>query len=184
MSAWLEERRLKHDSRQSFLEEIERAYGRGLRRFIAARMRRACADVPDLVQEVFLRLLRVEDYASIRNPQAYLYTMASHVMHQHLVRKSLTGGEAQLHDPELSTDLRESAQADPAVEIELEQRFEVIARGLEEVSPRAYATLIMCRCEGMPLKEIARRLGVSHSMAKKYLAQALSYSQRKLQEME
>jgi RNA polymerase sigma factor (sigma-70 family) len=145
-------------------------------------MRSASADVPDLVQEVFLRLLRVEDYASIRNPQAYLYTMASHVLHQHMVRQSMTPGSTQTLEPSL--EISESSQVDPAVELELEQRFESVARGLAEVSPRSYATLMMCRCDGLPLKEIAVRLGVSHSMAKKYLARALSYCQRKLHEME
>lgn len=164
------------------MTEIERAYGRGLRRFIAARMRYASADASDVVQEVFLRLLRVEDFASIRNPQAYLYTMASHVLHQQMIRQTLTsdGGASA----ELSLDMSASSQVDPAAEIELEQRFEAVARGLKEISPRAYATLIMCRCDGVPLKEVAVRLGVSHSMAKKYLARALSYTQRKLHEME
>lgn len=178
----VDERHLKNDSRHSFVTEVERTYGRELRRFIAARMRYAAADAADIVQEVFLRLLRIQDYASIRNPQAYLYTMASHVLHQHMVRKAMTSdaGDAA----ELSLDLSESSDLDPAAQIELEQRFETVARSLEEVSPRAYATLIMCRCDGVPLKEVAIRLGVSHSMAKKYLARALSYTQRKLHDME
>ncbi len=36
--------------------------------------------------------------------------------------------------------------------------------------------------EGMPLKEIAERLGVSQSMVKRYLAKALSYCQQRLHE--
>ena len=41
---------------------------------------------PDLVQEVFLRLLRVERHESIRNPEAYVITVAGHVLHQHTLR--------------------------------------------------------------------------------------------------
>lgn len=40
------------------------------------------------MQEVYLRLLRVDDQDAIRNPQAYLFTVASHVLHQHALRQS------------------------------------------------------------------------------------------------
>jgi len=52
-------------------------------------MRHASADVPDLIQEVFLRLLRVPDRETIRNPQAYLYTIAGHVLHQYTLARAL-----------------------------------------------------------------------------------------------
>jgi hypothetical protein len=39
-------------------------------------------------QEVYLRLLRVEDHETIRNPQAYLYTIANHVLYQHTLRNA------------------------------------------------------------------------------------------------
>lgn len=68
---------------------MEKTHGRALRRFLAVRMRHATADVPDLVQEVFLRLLRIADHESIRNPQAYLYTVASHVLHQYTLRRTV-----------------------------------------------------------------------------------------------
>src|SRR5688572_17779431 len=61
-------------SRQ-YVASMEKDHGRALRRFLAARMRAAPADVPDLAQEVYLRLLRIPDYELIRNPRAYLYTI-------------------------------------------------------------------------------------------------------------
>jgi DNA-directed RNA polymerase specialized sigma24 family protein len=44
--------------------------------------------------------------------------------------------------------------------------------------------LLMHRRDGMPLKQIAIRLGVSHTMVKRYLAKALSYCQQHLEEKE
>jgi len=38
---------------------MEQSYGQRLRRFLSARLRNAAADTPDLMQEVYLRLLRV-----------------------------------------------------------------------------------------------------------------------------
>jgi RNA polymerase sigma-70 factor (ECF subfamily) len=72
---------------RSFVASIAARYGPRLRRFLSVRLRNA-ADVPDLAQEVFLRLLRVEGYESIRSPEAYLFTIASRVIHQHAVRRS------------------------------------------------------------------------------------------------
>jgi hypothetical protein len=61
---------LKADPRQAFVTDIATQHGRNLRRYLAARLRNA-ADVPHLVQEVFLRLLRIGRHETIRNPEAY-----------------------------------------------------------------------------------------------------------------
>lgn len=142
-------------------------------------MRNAAADLPDLVQEVFLRLLRLDDHEAIRNSQAYLYTVASHVLHQHALRRAAVTENADVTD--IASDL-EHTYTDPATLLELEELYERIGQGLKESAPRAYATLILHRCEGMPLQEISERLGVSYSMTKKYLAQAVRYLERQLEE--
>lgn len=170
------------ESRAAFLTALQTSYGRGLRRFLASRMRDAAADVPDLVQEVFLRLLRLEDHEAIRNPQAYLYTIASHVLHQYMLRRVVS--EETFESADLMAELPPVEDADPAVEVETEQRFEALGEALRQRSPRAYATLVMHRRDGIPLREIALRLGVSHSMVKRYLAIALSYCQQRLDEMD
>ena len=114
-------------------------------------MRNAAADVPDLVQEVFLRLLRLDDHEAIRNSQAYLYTVASHVLHQHALRQTASGETAHLRD--ITGDL-EPAAADPAIQLEVEQQFEQIGRRLRQEAPRAYATVILHRCHapGAPVQ--------------------------------
>jgi RNA polymerase sigma-70 factor (ECF subfamily) len=171
------------ESRQAYVNAIEKTHARGLRRFLAVRMRHATADVPDLVQEVFLRLLRIPDFETIRNPQAYLYTIASHVLHQYTLKQVATSETFESVD--LVAELPAPPEdADPAAQVETEQRFEELGRALELNSPKAYATLLMHRRDGMPLKAIAVHLGVSHTMVKRYLARALSYCQQHLEEKE
>jgi RNA polymerase sigma factor (sigma-70 family) len=161
-----------------FVTALEEAHGRELRRYLLARMRHAAADVPDLVQEIFLRLLRIRDHEAIRNPQAYLYTVASHVLHQHALRRAAM---PENMDPlEVVQALQSNVAADPADEVEIEQRIRTLAAGLEQLSPRAYAALVMYRCEDMTLEQIGERLGVSHSMVRKYLARAISYCEQHL----
>ena len=87
-------------------------------------------DVPDLAQEVFLRLLRVERHETIRNPEAYLFTVASHVIHQHTLRRSsepisvdITEALAELQTPdgEDPTSRAEGAQGVEALEQTLQR---------------------------------------------------------------
>jgi len=173
---------LSTEARQAFLTAMERSHGRSLRRFLARRAGARRGEVPDLVQEVFLRLLRVEDHEAIRNPQAYLYTIANHVLHQHALRHAASIDVARLADifPQHET----IDELDPEVLLATEQRFEALGNALEAYSPRAYLTLILHRCDGVPLREIAPRLGVSYTMVKRYLAQALAFCQRSLDDME
>jgi RNA polymerase sigma factor (sigma-70 family) len=166
-------------TKQAFVTAVEKTHGLQLRRFLAARLRNAAADTPDLMQEVYLRLLRVADHETIRNPQAYLFTVASHVLHQHTLRQSMTS-------PTLLESPLECAfvgLSDPAAEAELDEVFVELERTLQRLSPKVYAALILSRCDGMTLKEIADRLGVSRQMVKKYLAKALIHIRQRLSEM-
>jgi hypothetical protein len=54
-------------------------WNRNLLRFLGRRVRTS-VDIEDLAQETYLRLLRARDLGSVRNPQAYLLTVASHVV--------------------------------------------------------------------------------------------------------
>lgn len=160
-------------TKQHFLASIAEAHGPQLRRFLAARLRNAAADVPDLVQEIYLRLLRLKDHEAIRNPQAYLYTIAGHVLHQYTLRRAI---EPTIMDPlKVVDDLESSVAPDPAEEADIQQRLEAMECALEAHSPRAYAVLVMYRCEGLTLKQIGERLGVSNVMARKHLERALKY---------
>src|SRR5689334_12315029 len=73
---------LASDDRNAFVVEVAAKHGQRLRRFLAARLAVA-ADVADLAQEVYLRLLRVEHHDQIRSPEGYLLTIASHAVYQH-----------------------------------------------------------------------------------------------------
>jgi len=167
---------------RALLTDLEQVHGRQLRRFLASRLGHASVDVPDLVQEIFLRLLRIKDHEAIRNPQAYLFTVASHVLHQHNLQRST---RPERMDPlDVASEFQNITVADPADELDIEQRLERIDKELTQISPRAYAALIMYRCEGMTLMEIGERLGVSHSMVRKYLTRAIAYCDQRLEEME
>ena len=86
-------------------------------------------------------------------------------------------------DPlELVSELPWVTAPDPADETEVQQQIVNLGRALEEFSPRAYAALVMYRCEGMTLAEIGSRLGVSGPMARKYLMRAIVFCDQYLED--
>jgi RNA polymerase sigma-70 factor (ECF subfamily) len=135
-------------------------------------LRNALTDVPDLMQEVFLRLMRVPDPDSIRTPEAYLFTVAKAVLHQHRAQKAAI--PEALDIMEVLAELQEEGAIGPERQLDGEQRLEELQRALAKLPRKAYVTLVLNRIGGMPLDQIGEQLGISRAMAKKYLAKALS----------
>lgn len=168
------------ETKQSLVAGLVLSHGEQLRRFLVSRVRNV-SDVPDIIQEVFLRLLRVPDHEAIRSPEAYLFTVARHVAQQHTLRQSATAPSVELQ--QMLTQLSE-APSDPALEVSAQQSLEELERALQTLSPKARATFLFHRRDGLTLEEIGNRLGVSRPMAKKYLATALVQFRKQLEEIE
>jgi RNA polymerase sigma-70 factor (ECF subfamily) len=164
------------DDKYAFVTGLAVSHGERLRRFLATRLRRARHDVPDLVQEVYMRLLRVDRPDSIRNPEAYLFTIANHVLYQHTLR--------QMAEPESSEIMdclpAQGADTDPASQAEVQQRLQEIDRALSHLSHKAQAALILYRRDGFSLEEVAAHLGISLAMVKKYLAKAILHCRQQM----
>lgn len=168
--------------KQAFVADIERQHGQRLRRFLASRLPRHGADVQDLVQEVFLRLLRIGRHETIRSSEAYLFTIAFHVLHQHAMRRSAMPEAVEISS--LIDEMECAPQSDPARQVETQQRLEELAGALQQLPPKAQAVLLLHRRDGYSLEQIAAQLGVSRSMAAKYLGRALLHCRQRLQENE
>lgn len=81
----------------AFITGLVVSHGVKLRRFLLLRVRNA-ADVPDILQEIYLRMLRVPNLESIRSPEAYLFTVAQHVVQQHALRQSAAPCSVELSE--------------------------------------------------------------------------------------
>jgi RNA polymerase sigma factor (sigma-70 family) len=156
--------------KQTFVAGMAAKYGGRLRRFLKLNLANA-ADVPDLAQEVFMRLLRVQRYEEIRSPEAYLFTVASHVVQQH-AQKQATLPES-LEVTELLTELQLISDDDPTARVEVQQRLQHLEHILEQLPPHVAMTLLLHRLAGNSIAEIAHELGVAQITVKKYLAKAL-----------
>jgi RNA polymerase sigma factor (sigma-70 family) len=160
---------LAPDNGQTLVTALVASHGVQLRRFLLSRVRNS-SDVPDLVQEVFLRMLRIPDQDAIRSPEAYLFTVAQHVAQQHAMRQSNMAPPIELHD--MLEGLTE-VPSDPVGELSAQQSLEELEQALQRLSARERATFLYHRRDGLTLQDIADRLGVSRQMVKKYLAKAV-----------
>lgn len=152
-----------------------------LHRFLRRRVRNA-ADIPDIVQEVFLRLLRVPNHETIRTPEAYIFTIARHVAQQHKLANTRTEESVDLE--EVLAELRSLGDADPVLQVTAEQCLEELEAALQHMAPKMQATFLLYRRDGLTMDQISDRLGISRPMAKKYLAKAFVQFRKRLKQAE
>jgi RNA polymerase sigma-70 factor (ECF subfamily) len=123
-------------------------------------------------------LLRLDRPDLIRSPEAYVFTIAAHIAHEHNLKRSNRPVHVDLADISSeggSIDPDPLTYPDPQDDAIRSDRIRRLEASLAQLSPKARATLIWHRRDGYTYDEIAARLGVSRNMVKKYLAQALAH---------
>ncbi|WP_430390687.1 RNA polymerase sigma factor [Dyella sp. 20L07] len=130
-------------------------------------------DAQDLVQELYLRLLRTDRQNTevIRNPEAYLFTIAANLIREHATmrQRAPLGGE-ELEDvlERLATPCEAAANADRAV------RRRRLGELIQRLPPKCRAVLVMHYRDDMGYREIGEQLSISPNMVKKYIVKALA----------
>jgi RNA polymerase sigma-70 factor (ECF subfamily) len=152
------------------IERLFAQQGDRLRGFIAARVRQQ-PDIADLVQEVYLRMLRVQDFESVRNPEAYLFTVAANLLKENAVRQRIARQSVDVD--EASTQEQVAEAPDFVADIDRQARLNRLREVLRELPPKCHAAVVMAYWYGMTYEAIAARLDISPHMVKKYLSQAL-----------
>jgi RNA polymerase sigma factor (sigma-70 family) len=163
---------------QKLVSGLVASHGAQLQRFLFARVANM-ADVPDVAQEVYLRMLRIPNIESIRSPEAYLFTVAQHVIQQHTLKRLARSPSIELS--RILTSHSAAIEADPMLELDAMQCLEGLQNALEELSPKARATFLLHRRDGLSIDEIGVRLGISRPMVKKYLSRALMHFRQRLE---
>jgi RNA polymerase sigma factor (sigma-70 family) len=168
-------------SKRGFVEKLFAEHGRGLQAYFRRRLRTQ-SDAPDLAQEVYVRMLRVNDPEAIRNPQLYLYAVASNLVKEHAILEQRQANRLDLDERDLQQRLGEL----PALDSELEatEMAAGLNAALERLPGRWRTALILQYRYGLTYQEIADRLGVSSNMVKKYLAQGLGHCRRHMAQWE
>ncbi|UZK67321.1 RNA polymerase sigma factor [Sphingomonas sp. M1-B02] len=165
--------------RSSLLRSLIDTYSRPLSRYFARRVSSG-QDVPDLVQEVFLRLSTLDDPASIRQRDSFIFVTAANVLKDRY-RRERTGAAWSATDPIDDMDMEGSDFAPDRV-LESKQAADLIRRALAELPDRTRAVFVRRMIEGMKMADIADVMMISTRAAEKHQARALAHVAERLRE--
>ena len=168
------------DGPKALVERLFAAHGSALQAFFRRRIR-AKPEAPDLTQEVYLRMLRVTGAELIRNPEGYLYTVANNLLKERAVIERRQRAERVQIDAEIEEMLADFSL--PEHEVDRERRIARLREVLLQLTPKCRATLVLQYRHGFSYQEIGDQLGISTSMVKKYLAQALAVCRQRMHRM-
>ena len=137
-----------------------------LKRFLLYRLNNA-ADVQDLAQEAFMRLLRRSRDETVERPDAYLFRIAANLAYEQRLKGVRT---SSIED--VAVDLVEVSEL-PERRAIVWQRLERISRVMATLPPLPRKALILQRRDGLTYAQIAERLGTTPHMVKKHIATAM-----------
>lgn len=146
-------------------------YAKQVHRYFLRRLSRT-QDVDDLAQEVYLRILRLDDRPWMEDALPYLYTVAAHVLAD--FRQDAVQEERYITvDSEAVDQLLEMPQSfspdELAEALDLQRQLD---RALAQLKPRHQQILLLHKRDGYSYEEIAEKLGLSVDTVHKYLTQA------------
>src|SRR5690625_2044135 len=119
--------------RRAFWGRVFAANDSTLRKFLRRRVAYSW-DIQDLAQEVYLRMLRIDEkrMGSITNPRAYLFTVASNLVKEHAV---MQGRRRSDMDIDRMLSVLASAQGTAEDETEKALRRRRLSRTLDRLPP-------------------------------------------------
>lgn len=160
----------------NWLARLVQESGPTLVRFLSRRMA-SRSEAEDLAQEVYLRLLRIEDTGAIRDPRSYALRVAANVVYEW--RMSARNRFAHIEPVE-----SEDEQLDPCRQVLRGEQMKLLSRALDRLSPMQRAVLLLHRRDGLTYQEIAKHVQLSVQMVNKHLAKGLAICKDSLADSE
>jgi RNA polymerase sigma factor (sigma-70 family) len=154
--------------KDKWLSDFFRQSRRGLLRYLTPRVPNE-TDAEDVAQEVYLRLLRVNDVGLIRDPRSFALRVAANVAYEWRMR-----AQNKPMDCDESLELRASQAPGPFDEVRQTQEMSALSRALASLSPTCRAVVLLHRRDEMTYQEIAKFVGLSVGMVKKHLRHGLT----------
>lgn len=155
----------------SEIEQLYHAHHRWLHGWLRRKL--GCGhQAADLAQDTFLRLIDsrlrgASDPAALREPRAFLATMADRLVTNHFRRLSLE--QAWL---DALASLPRAQWPAPEQHMAARQALQRIDAALDTLAERARRTFLMSQFNGLGYAQIASALGVTERSVKRYMAEA------------
>lgn len=140
-----------------------------LARYFSRRIRDR-AEIEDLVQEVFARVVRRDNVQPIENLGGYIYTTAASVLADRARRRAVRNADAHVpFDPEVHSDL----DVDPERILCGKEALRAATAALLSLPERTRTIFALHRLEGLRSRDVADRLGISLSTVEKHMIRAV-----------
>lgn len=156
VSATPTERLAFNDQSRWFAEEVL-PYEPSLRSYLRQSLP-SLADVDDLVQDCFARMLRAKHTGTVRSPKPLLFAIARNAVRDFLQRK----GRAELISITENEESRVLADGSDVVELVCrQQELALLTEAIRSLPERCREVLLLRKIKGYSQKEIAEMLGIA-----------------------
>ena len=155
-------------SRNERLTQWFESWRGAMKRWLSSRSSMQSADLDDVAQEVFLRLLRYSDDAVVEYPQSYLFRIATNVVNEwrERARNSLP------HDDVWLSDLQIEPDAEPESTVEHDLVNQHVRLAVNRLPPRQRQVLLLHIREDLTYKQIAAKLKLTPRVVRRDIARA------------
>jgi RNA polymerase sigma factor (sigma-70 family) len=142
-----------------------------LKRFFRRRIRND-AEVEDMVQDVFARMVARDSTEPVENLGGYVLKTASSVLADRARRRSSRG--ADLHVA-FDSEVHGEHEIDPERILRGKQELHAATAALLSLPERTRTVFILRRLEGQKYQDIATHLGISVSAVEKHMLRAVQH---------
>lgn len=161
-----------------FLEDIYRNHWHEICHYLRAKYGDGPPDPEDIAQAAFTKFASYKTPEHIKNPRAFLYSMARNIFIDHHRRKATW--DKFVAEEKITAETTISADFDPERVLMGKEEFAMLEIALCGLDKRQRDFLLMHRLQGMSYTEIARRSGMSRNGVKGVIKQAFAACQEKM----
>ncbi len=127
-------------------------------------------DVDDVIQETYAILAALEDVSHVRQPRAYVYSVAQSVVLQQLRRAQVVSIEAVA---EIERVAASGEEACPERTASSRQELARIGALIDSLPDKCRQAFVLRRVEGYSQREIAQRMQISENTVEKHICKGI-----------
>ena len=166
------------NERAEFVRRLYTRHDQALHRFLGA-MLRSPEDVDEVAQDVYLRIIRQEDFDKLLEyPRAYLFRTATNLVRDRLRRQRVRMANFQvpLHQHEIACPI-----PSPEVSLQWKQNLELVKSALRELAPLPRKIFLMHRIKHLTYADISDELGISVRTIERHMRTVLIHCRARLE---